>query len=210
MKKRLAIIGGGGFAKEIIEIALLNGFEIAGIFAQQNNLTDYPYLGYLDELLSKRELYDYVHIAFGGINQTGITNRIKVIRFLEKYAIPAATLISPYARISNDVEIGEGTYIAHNALVSCEVKIGAHVIINTASLIGHDAHIGKNTTVSPQVFIGGESVIGENSLIGAGVLVKQGLSIGENCIVGMGTIVQRSIQNHMMIVHNYTKPVALH
>ncbi len=210
MKKRLAIIGGGGFAKEIIEVALLNGFEIAGIFAQQNNLTGHPYLGYLDELLSKREMYDYVHIAFGGINQAGIANRAKVIRFLEDHTIPSATLISPYARVSDDVEIAEGTYIAHNALISCNAKIGAHVIINTASLIGHDAHIGKNTTVSPQAFVGGESVIGENSLIGAGVLIKQGLSIGENCIIGMGSIVQRSIQNNMMFVHNHTKPVALH
>lgn len=209
MKKRLAIIGGGGFAKEIIEVALLNGFEIAGIFAQQNNLPDYPYLGYLDELLTKREMYDSVHIAFGGINQIGITNRSKVIQFLEEHTIPVSTLISPYARISNDVQISEGAYIAHNALVSCEVKIGPHVIINTASLIGHDVHIGKNTTVSPQAFIGGETVIGKNSLIGAGVLVKQGLNIGENCIVGMGTIVQRSIQSNMMIVHNLTKPVSL-
>jgi len=209
MKKRLAIIGGGGFAKEIIEVALLNGFEIAGIFAQQNNLSAYPYLGYLDELLSKREMYDSVHIAFGGINHAGIANRTKIIDFLEEHTIPSATLISPYARISADVEIAEGSYIAHNALISCEAKIGAHVIINTASLIGHDAHIGKNTTVSPQVFIGGECVIGENSLIGVGTLIKQGLSIGENCIVGMGTIVQRSIQSNMMIVHNHTKPVAL-
>lgn len=210
MKKRLAIIGGGGFAKEIIEVALLNGFEIVGIFAQQNNLAGYPYLGYFDELLSKREGYDYVHIAFGGINQTGIANRAKVIQFLEENRIPSATLISPYARISNDVEVAEGTYIAHNALVSCDAKIAAHVIINTASLIGHDAHIGKNTTVSPQAFIGGECVIGKNSLIGAGVLVKQGLSIGENCIVGMGTIVQRSIQSNMLLVYNLPKPVALH
>lgn len=209
MKKRLAIIGGGGFAKEIIEIALLNGFEIAGIFAQQNNLSAYPYLGYLDELLAKRELYDSVHIAFGGINQTGITNRAKVIQFLEKHAIPASTLISPFARISDDVEIGEGSYVAHNALISCEAKIGTHVIINTASLIGHDAYIGQNTTVSPQAFIGGESVIGENSLVGAGVLIKQGLNIGKNCIIGMGTIVQRSVPDNMMIVHNHTKPVAL-
>jgi sugar O-acyltransferase (sialic acid O-acetyltransferase NeuD family) len=210
MKKRLAIIGGGGFAKEIIEIALLNGFEIIGIFAQQNNLTAYAYLGYLDELLSKRDRYDYVHIAFGGINQAGLANRAKVIQFLEKHAIPAATLISPYARISDNVEIAEGSYIAHNALISCEARIDAHVIINTASLIGHDTHIGKNTTVSPQAFIGGECIIGENSLIGAGTLIKQGLSIGENCIIGMGTIVQRSIQSNMMLVHNLSKPVALH
>lgn len=210
MKKRLALIGGGGFAKEIIEIALLNGFEIAGIFAQKNNLPSYPHLGYLDELLSKRDLYDYVHIAFGGINHTGIANRIRIIDFLEKHDIPSATLISPYARVSEDVQIAEGTYVAHNALISCDAKIDAHVIINTASLIGHDVHIGKNTTVSPQVFIGGECVIGKNSLIGVGTLIKQGLEIGENCIVGMGTIVQRSVQDNMMLVHNHTKPVPIY
>ncbi|MFZ2889157.1 DapH/DapD/GlmU-related protein [Sulfuricurvum sp.] len=210
MKKRLAIIGGGGFAKEIIEVALLNGFEIIGIFAEHNNLIAYPHLGYLDELLSKRDTFDYVHIAFGGINQTGVANRAKIIHFLDKNCIPSATLISPYARISTNVTIAEGTYIAHNALISCDARIDAHVIINTASLIGHDAHIGKNTTVSPQAFIGGESIIGKNTLISAGVMIKQGITIGENCIIGMGSIIQRSIQSNMLMVHNHTKPVALH
>ena len=34
-KLKLAIIGGGGHAKEVIEVAELNNYEISGIFAKE-------------------------------------------------------------------------------------------------------------------------------------------------------------------------------
>ncbi len=48
--KKLAIIGGGGHAKEVIEVAELNGYEIVGIIAQESSISKYPYWGYIDEL----------------------------------------------------------------------------------------------------------------------------------------------------------------
>jgi sugar O-acyltransferase (sialic acid O-acetyltransferase NeuD family) len=207
--KKIAIIGGGGLAKEYIEVLEMCSYLPYGIFAKENHLKNIPYYGYLNELISLKKEFDGVVLAIGGINAEGIHNRKKVIDFLTENAIPSLTLVSPKTTISKNVIIGEGCYIHHLAAISCDAIIGAHSLINTAAMIGHDVQIGENCTISPQAFIGGGVTIGANSLIGVGAIIKQGLSIGENCIVGMGTVVQRSIQSNMMIVHNHTKPVAL-
>lgn len=210
LMKKIAILGGGGLAKEFIEVLELCGYSLYGIFAKENRLKDVPYHGYLGELLLLRNEFDAVVIAVGGVNTEGITNRKKLIDFLSENAISTLTLISPNTTISKSAIIDEGCYIHHLCAISCDAHIGAHSLINTGAMIGHDVQIGENCTISPNAFIGGDVTIGRNTLIGAGVLIKQGVSIGENCIIGMGTIIQRSIPDNMLLTHNLAKPIAVH
>jgi sugar O-acyltransferase (sialic acid O-acetyltransferase NeuD family) len=207
--KKIAIIGGGGLAKEFIELSKMCGYSLYGIFARENRLADIPYRGYLEELEMLKNEFDGVALAVGGVNSEGINNRKTLIRFLSDHSIPSVTLISPQAILSKSVTIGEGCYVHHMAALSCDARIGAHSLINTAAMIGHDVSIGENCTVSPRAFIGGGVTVGANTLIGAGALVKQGITIGEGCIIGMGTIVQRSMPDHTLLAHNLDKPVSI-
>lgn len=207
--KKIAIIGGGGLAKEFIEIIDMCGHSLYGIFSRENHLKNIPYHGYLDELLVLKDEFDAVVLAVGGVNTEGMANRKELIAFLSENAIPFATLISPNTTISKSVILEEGCYVHHQSAISCDAHIGAYTMVNTAAMIGHDVHIGENCSISPRAFIGGNVTIGNNTLIGAGALLKQGITIGEGCIIGMGTIVQRSMPAHTLLTHNLTKPVSL-
>jgi sugar O-acyltransferase (sialic acid O-acetyltransferase NeuD family) len=208
--KKIAIIGGGGLAKEFIEILEMCGHSLYGVFAKENHLQKILYRGYLNELLSLKDEFNSVALAIGGVNSQGIENRKKLINFLSENDVPLLTLISPQTTISKNVTIEQGCYIHHHAIISCDTHIGAYSLINTAAMIGHDVQIGENCTISPRAFIGGEVTIGKNTLIGAGALIKQGVTIGEGCIIGMGTIVQRSMPDSTLLTHNLNKPVPLH
>ncbi len=200
MSKKIALIGGGGFAKEIIEVMELLGHSVYGIFAHTNSFMEYHHYGYLDELLIHRGEYDAVHIAFGGVTGEQIANRRAIIDFLDRNGIDAVTLVSPYARIAKNVTLGQGCYIAHDVYISQDAAVGDHVIINNRCDIGHDVVIRENVTISPKVFLGGAVEVGSDTLIGVGSIVKQGVKIGHTSIVSMGSSVIRNIKPYSLVL----------
>ncbi len=202
---RVAIIGGGGFAKEVIEIAELLGHKIVGIFALENSLKEYKYLGYKDEILSKRDSYDAIHIAIGAVNQQGIEIRNELIDFLQQHNIPSISLISPKATIAKSVTIKEGTFIAHEVLISCDTQIGNYVIINQRAVIGHDCKIEDRVSIAPLVFLGGGVIVEKESMIGVRATIRQGIKIAHNSTIGMGSLVIKSTKPYTLTLQMPSK-----
>ncbi|NPA73310.1 MAG: hypothetical protein GXO12_01220 [Epsilonproteobacteria bacterium] len=201
---KIAIIGGGGFAKEIIEVIEMNGDDVYGVFAEQNSL-DYPYFGYLNELREHKDNFDGIIVAVGAVNKEGIENRKKIIEFIRLNNIPFVSVISPLATISKSVIIGNGVYVGHNVLISCDVKIEDNVLINHNAVIGHDVKIGQNVSIAPQVFLGGGVVVESCVMIGVGATVRQGLKIGVNSIIGMRSIVVKNIKPNSLTLQAPSK-----
>ena len=196
MPKNIAIIGGGGLAKEVIEVAEMLGHNIAGIFAKEMHIKNYKHLGYLQELIQLKSKIDGVIIALGAVNQIGIKNREKIIDNLKKEDIKLISIISPHAVISPSATIGKGVYIAHQTMLSSNVQIGDNVCINHQVAIGHDTKIGANVSISPQAFIGGEVVVENHVMIGATAALKQGISVGEYATIGMKALLLKSLKAH--------------
>lgn len=194
MSKKIAIIGGGGFAKEVIEVALLNGYEIYGVFSKENSLEEYKYFGYLNELNELKDKFDGVHIAIGAVNKEGIKNRRVIIEFLKENGIKQISLISPLAILSKDVKIGDGVYIGHKALLSIGVSIGDNVLLNQACVIGHDCKIEDNTSIAPLVFLGGNVIVENDVMVGVRSTIRQGVKIGQNSIIGMCSTIIKNIK----------------
>ena len=201
---KIAIIGGGGFAKEIIEVIQMNGDEVYGIFATKNSL-NYPYHGYLKELNEHKNRFDGVIIAIGAVNKEGVENRKKIIQFIEQNNIPLISVISPFATISKNVKIGKGVYIGHNVLVSVDSEIKDNILINHNAVIGHDVIINENVSIGPQVFLGGGVEIEKDVMIGVGATIRQGLKIGSNSIIGMRSIVMKNIKEDSIILQPPSK-----
>ena len=201
---KIALIGGGGLAKEIIEVILMNGDEIYGIFAKESNLK-YPYLGYLDELLEHKSNFDGVIIAIGAVNKEGIKNRDEIILFLKENNINLISVISPLATISETALISKGVYIGHGCIISCDAKIENNVLINHSTIIGHDVEIKENVSIAPQVFIGGGVKIEKNVMIGVATTIRQGIKIGKNSIIGIRSIVIKNLKSNSLVLHNVSK-----
>ena len=191
---RVAIVGGGGFAKEVIEVARMLGHEAVGVFALENSLPDLPHLGYLEEMRTRRDDYDALCLAVGAVNARGIADRRRIIGYIRAHALPTLSLVSPLATVAPSVTIGEGVFIGHEVLISCDARIGDFVLINQRAVIGHDARIDENVSVAPLVFLGGNVRVEADTMLGVRATVRQGLRIGQECVVGMGSLVIKNLK----------------
>lgn len=197
--KRLALIGGGGFSKEIAEVAQLLGYTVDATYSSQPSAQVGTYRGYLDELLADRAEYAGVALAVGGVSRAAIQARAEIIAWLDQHALPCPALVSPHAIVSRGVALGVGAFVAHGVIVNVDARLGRFSVLNSAAIVGHDTVIGDNTTISPGAFIGGRCVIGADSLVGPLAKVLQGLTLGRGVTIGMGCNVLRALPNHATI-----------
>lgn len=198
-QQKIAIIGGSGFAKEVIEVAEMLGHKIYGVFADKPNNIGYEYKGYLDELLALKDEFDVAHIAIGAVNKEGISVRATMIDFLTQNNIPTISLISPRAFVSQGAQIGDGVYIGHSVIISIGSQVGNYVVLNHHADIGHDAIIGVNVSIAPQVFVGGGTKIANHVMIGVASTLRQGIEIGEFSVVGMKSSVIKSLKPNSFV-----------
>lgn len=190
---RLAFIGGGGFSKEVLEIAELNGHQVVGYVGDAQGMLGRPYWGPKEALSERRSEFDAVCIAFGATDRKSVRSRQGIIDWAGENGYSCEPLISPHAVRSSGVEVGPGTIVAHGVVISVDASIGSFAILNTGAIIGHDAVIGDNVTIAPAAFIGGATKIGGGTLVGPGASVLQSLSVGREVIVGTGASVMRSV-----------------
>ena len=191
--QRLALIGGGGFSKEIAETARALGHTVEATYSTSPKIQVARYRGYLDELLADRAEYDGVVLAVGGVSRRAIQTRTELIAWLDRHGLPCPALVSPCAIVSSDVAVGAGTFVAHGVIVNADARLGRFSVLNSGAIVGHDTIIGDNTTISPGAFIGGCCNIGPDSLVGPLAKVLQGLTLGRKVTVGMGCNVLRTL-----------------
>ena len=66
------------------------------------------------------------------------------------------TWIHPTALImSDDIEIGEGSFIGAYSILTTNIKIGKHAILNRGNHIGHDCEIGDYFSSMPGSVVSG-------------------------------------------------------
>ncbi len=105
------------------------------------------------------------------------------------------TFIHPTAQLmSNDINIGEGSFIGANSIITCNVEIGNHAILNRSNHIGHDCRIGDYFSSMPGSIISGNVNIGDRFYIGTNSSVKEKTNICSDVIIGLGSSVIRNIE----------------
>lgn len=183
----LIIIGGGGHAKVIADIATANGYNILGFLDDNDAACEFSgikRLGKIEDCVKYSDKAKFI-IAIG--NNTVRKN------ICQKYPLHFATLIHPSAVISKYSQIGEGTVVMPNAVVNSHSKIGKQCIINTAAVVEHDNQIGDYTHLSPNAALCGTVKVGEMCHIGAGATIINNTSICDNVVVGAGAVVVKDI-----------------
>jgi sugar O-acyltransferase (sialic acid O-acetyltransferase NeuD family) len=118
------------------------------------------------------------------------------VRLHENYknaSFKCTNLISPTAKISKHVLMGDGIIIQHGVNVSAEVKIGNLVKLNTFCNIMHNSEINDYTTVAPNAVILGNVQVGKRCYIGSNATVLPGLKIGDDVVIGAGAVVTKNI-----------------
>ena len=193
-KMTLGIIGTGGFAREVLQLAV-----------HIQNKTDvwYDKINFVmfDEFISA-EIVDNVRVL--KLSKCNLSKMKFVIatgnpviknRILKK--LPSRTiftsLISPLSFIASDFKYEPGLIIMPFSYISCNVVFGKHVHINTHCTIGHDTVIGDFFSSACSVMIAGNNNIAENCYFGMNSSTKQGISISKNVSIGLNSGVIKDI-----------------
>jgi GDP/UDP-N,N'-diacetylbacillosamine 2-epimerase (hydrolysing) len=200
--KSIAIIGGGGHSRVIIdalyESSKKENIKIIGFYDDNINCEEYrniKRLGKIDEINNKDEIYYICGIG-------NLKTRKKIIDKLNN--INWINVIHPSSIISDTVILGKGIFINAGAIINSKANIEDHCIINTNSVIEHDVSIGVNCHIAPSVTICGHVTIKKQTFIGVGSKVinknKNGfITIGSNNFLNAGSLILHSTDNNSKI-----------
>ncbi len=83
---------------------------------------------------------------------------------------------------------GDNCIIGHCAVISPTAKVGNNVIIEYGCTIGHDVIIGDHCFFSNGVSVAGGVSIGSYSYLGVNSVIRNKVSIGKECVIGAGAI----------------------
>lgn len=187
--KGLVIIGFGGHARSVADVALAYGIKKL-IFVDENGIEDEKFEGHpvLRSLPSTIDI-NWACIPASG---DGLKRQIQVEQ-IQSQNWPVATLIAPSATIGVGAIISSGSFIGQHTHVGPMTIVGKCCIVNTGAVVEHDCVVGDYSHLSVNSTVAGRAQVGKYVLVGAGATVIDGIKISDNVIIGAGGVVVKSI-----------------
>jgi len=203
------IIGAGGHGKVVLDVLKARREFFSGdpeltqipelytdkiCFADQNSELAGKYLNGHEILYMKTYALRDINFFFVAVGNNEM--RAKIYNELKSRDYPTDVLASPFACISPEAAIGNGTLINHGAIIQPGTLIGENCIINTGAKVDHDCKIGSHCHIAPGCVLCGNIFVGERTFIGAGSIIRPGIKIGKNCFIQMGSAVTQNIPDN--------------
>jgi UDP-perosamine 4-acetyltransferase len=193
MNNKLLVIGAGGHARSVLDIALQNKdySQIAcidSLYPKTQHvewLEEVPIIGNdsdMEALYSQG--YNNVFIALGD-------NKLRHKLFYHALSLgfKPVNILSRYSVISPRVQLGKGICIMAGAVININTVIEDNCVINTRCSIDHDCHIMESSHIAPGVTLSGNVCVGQGTWIGTGASVIDKMSIGKWSYIGSGAVV---------------------
>lgn len=195
MKKKLILIGAGGFAKSVIDSINTDQYIVAGFIdnIKSGSHLGYPILSNSLEQIEKKEQYCYF-ISIGDNKKRfywyhEITKReLEIINIIDKTSI-----------LSSNIIYGRGLFVGKLAVINSDVHIGENTIINTKALLEHGVRVGHHANISTNTTINGDVQIGNYCFIGSSSVVNGQLIIGNSSTIGSGSVVIKNVEENTIV-----------
>jgi UDP-N-acetylbacillosamine N-acetyltransferase len=188
--RSLALLGCGGHARSVADVALTAGFENI-LFIDENAKLGETLLGFPTQSSMPAPGDGWEYLPCAGDNR----KRLAQIRHLDAERLPVATVISPRATIGIGANIKSGCFVGHHAHIGPLASIGAGCIINTGGIVEHDCVIGECSHIAVGACIAGRSRLGDCVFLGAAAVVVDSVSVASNVIIGAGGVVVAAIDS---------------
>lgn len=188
--KRIVIMGFGGHARSVADVALACGYTEL-IFVDENARPGEHFLNHV-AVNSLDELEDLGCDAFAASGDA--MKRRQQCVALEAAGFFLVSLIAPSATIGIGSSIAPGCFVGHHAHIGPMASIGKSCIINTGAIVEHESCVGDYSHVSINASVAGRSKLGAYSMLGAGAVIIDRLSIADGVTIGAGGVVISSIE----------------
>jgi sugar O-acyltransferase (sialic acid O-acetyltransferase NeuD family) len=189
--KNLILLGAGGHCLSCIDVIRATGkFNIVGILGVASEVGSK--VSSIGVVGTDADIKKYVKrgccflVTVGHMGNGAL--RAKLYHAVEKLGGIFATVISPYAHVSQDVVIGKGTIVMHGVFINAGAQISAQVILNTSCVIEHGAKVGENVHISTGAIINGDVTVEEGVFFGSNAVSKQGSTIPSKSFVKAGRV----------------------
>lgn len=207
-RKRVVVIGAGGFAREvkwlIHEIDRVSpgwnfvGFVVSDLSIVGERDSRSEILGDYSWLRANRGRYDALAL---GVGTPGA--RLKIAGDLESEFADDMwpSLIHPTARLDNtSAQIGHGVLICAGVLGTVNLKLRAFSMVNLGCTLGHEVEIGRGCVLNPGVNVSGGVIFEDGVLAGTGSKILQYLRVGKGATVGAGSVVTRNVPEGVTVM----------
>lgn len=202
-RKRLFIVGAGGF-----------GREVAGYASEvPRSARDWDIAGFLDDNPRALAGFQCPYHVLGSpmgfpLNDSDVlvcaigdpVIKLRLARALKVRGAQFITLIHPTVFQGPGSVIGEGSIFAPYSGMTVNVQVGKFVTVNCHSGFGHDAVIGDGCTLSGHCDVTGGAVLGEGVFLGSHACVMPGVRVGDYAVVGAGSVVLRGVKPHTSVM----------
>jgi sugar O-acyltransferase (sialic acid O-acetyltransferase NeuD family) len=201
MAERLLVVGAGGFAKEVAQIArridpdLVRWHPISYVAASPAEIGQPRPYGIIDfcdaDILSGKIAGAVVF----GIGNSELRHRA-ALRYIELPMLSFPNLIDPSVEIDKAcVSLGKGNVLHRGVILTCDIAIGDFNIFNKGCVVAHDVRVGSFNDVSPAASLHGYSRLGNGCVIGAGARVLPHVSVADRTTIGAGAVLHRAISD---------------
>ena len=202
--RKLAILGAGGHAKVVLDIAqAMKRFSDIQLYDKAYSavvdwiVLDHKVIGDTQKFISDAKNDNKECIVAIGDNAIRAKNFHALI---ENHITITKALIHPSAIIAPSATLGLGAVAMAGVIINPDAHIGSNVILNTGAIVEHDCHIEDHVHIAPAVTLCGGVKVGAYSWIGVGATIIEGTSIGKNVYIGAGAVVTKDIPSNSVAV----------
>lgn len=183
MSKLRAIVGSGGFGREVFHHIKSASQSECKFFVDDEYANEHASpLSTLDV-----NLYDVV-VAIGSP-----VARKAMVQKLEAMGATFFTFVDPSVINLDYNEVGEGSIICAGSILTTNITLGKHTHLNLQTTIGHDTVVGDYFTTAPGAKISGNCNIGECVYFGTNASVREKIIICDNVTIGLNAGVVKNI-----------------
>ena len=203
----MVVIGAGGFAKELLQVILSDGYvlneENLFFFDDVNEVADkklFDKFTILTSTAQVKKIFKNVSPDFCiGVGMPKI--RFDLCKKFENLGGKVKSIISQNSSIGTfEANINDGVTIMSEITVSNAVSIGKGTLINVNVMIGHDSVIGNFCDISPGVIVTGHCELGNFVEVGAGAIILPRVKIGNNVVISAGSVIAQDIPDNSKVV----------
>ena len=205
MKKKIVIVGAGGFGREVLDI-----------FDAYNKIDDkYDVLGFIvdseygppGEIINDRPIlgdtswFDAHNKEISVVCAIGRPElRFSMVERLKQKCVQFCNVVHPHALLTRYIATGNDVIVTAGSILTNNIKIGNHVHINLNCTVGHDCVLDDFVTLAPGVHISGKVSLCTGCYVGTGVNIIDKIHVGEWSIIGAGSTVINDVPPNSTVV----------